>query len=236
MEKGGAKNSTPIKPPESSTMTHEESEDIHNQLSNLENQFKELSDRSVTNVDLVNTQRQIEINMENMDQRWNIWNRKMDQKMEYMEQKMVARLIQTLDERLPKSDNVTEGTHENKGSIHVEQPSINKHIPGGFNSNIGANHGWVPKGIHFPKVELRKFDGTYVFTWVNQIEQYFELHNIMDDKQMISLATLYFETKPYQWYQWVVKRKPHSYHYTWGLFTRDLEAQYGKVWEQDYFS
>jgi hypothetical protein len=30
--------------------------------------------------------------------------------------------------------------------------------------------------------------------------------------------------------------KPPLYHYTWGLFTRDLEGQYGKVWEQDYFS
>jgi hypothetical protein len=91
------------------------------------------------------------------------------------------------------------------------------------------------KGINFPKVELRNFDGTNVFTWVNQIEKYFELHNIMDDKKIISLETLYFETNPYQWYQWVVKRKPHSYNYTWGLFTRDLEAKYGKVWEQDYF-
>jgi hypothetical protein len=50
---------------------------------------------------------------------------------------------------------------------------------------------------------------------------------------MISLASLYFETKPYQW---VVKRKSRSYHYTWGLFSRDLEAQYGKVWERDYFA
>jgi hypothetical protein len=40
MAKGGAKNSTPIKPPESSTMTYEESEYIHNQISNLENQFR----------------------------------------------------------------------------------------------------------------------------------------------------------------------------------------------------
>jgi hypothetical protein len=29
---------------------------------------------------------------------------------------------------------------------------------------------------------------------------------------------------------------PPLYHYTWGLFTRYLEAQYGKVWEYDYFS
>jgi hypothetical protein len=85
-------------------------------------------------------------------------------------------------------------------------------------------------------VELRKFDETKVFTSVNQIEQYFELHNIMDDKKRIHIATLNFENKPYQWYQWVVKRNPPSYHYTWGLFTRDAEAQYGKVYEHYYFN
>jgi hypothetical protein len=69
---------------------------------------------------------------------------------------------------------------------------------------------------------------------VSQIEQYFEQHNIMDDKKRIHIETLNFEIKPYQWYQWVVKRKPPLYHYTWGLFTRDLEAQYGKVWERDF--
>jgi hypothetical protein len=71
---------------------------------------------------------------------------------------------------------------------------------------------------------------------VNQVEKHFEMYNVMENKQRISLETLYFETKPHQWNQWVVKRKPHSYHYTWDLFTRDLEAQYGKVWEQYYFS
>jgi hypothetical protein len=58
----------------------------------------------------------------------------------------------------------------------------------------------------------------------------------MDDSKRIFLTRLNFETKPYQWYQWVVKRKPHYYNYTWSLFTKYLEAQYGKVWEQDYFS
>jgi hypothetical protein len=58
----------------------------------------------------------------------------------------------------------------------------------------------------------------------------------MDDKKRIHIETLNFEIKPYQWYQWIVKRHPPLYHYTWGLFTRDLEEQYGEVWEQDYFS
>jgi hypothetical protein len=38
--------------------------------------------------------------------------------------------------------------------------------------------------VNLPQVELRKFDGTKVFTWVNQIEKHFELHNIMDDKNV----------------------------------------------------
>ena len=75
-----------------------------------------------------------------------------------------------------------------------------------------------------------------MFTWVNQIEEYFELHNIMDDKQRVSLDTMYFEIKPCQWYQWVVKRNFPSYHYNWRLFTRYLEDQYGKFLERYYFS
>jgi hypothetical protein len=71
---------------------------------------------------------------------------------------------------------------------------------------------------------------------VNQIEKYFELHNIMNDKKTIHIETLNFDIKPYQWYQWVVKRTPQFYNYTWGTFTRDSKAQYGKVWEHDYFN
>lgn len=37
-------------------------------------------------------------------------------------------LIHTLDERLPKSDNVTQGTHENRDGTQVE-PSMINHIP-----------------------------------------------------------------------------------------------------------
>jgi hypothetical protein len=70
---------------------------------------------------------------------------------------------------------------------------------------------------------------------MNQIDLYFELQNIMDDKQRIHITTLNFEIKPYEWYQWVVKRNLHSYNYTWGLFTRELEVKYRKVWEHDYF-
>ena len=93
-----------------------------------------------------------------------------------------------------------QGTHENKGNIHVEKTNNNKPFSTSeSNSNNEINYGGGHK-FNFPKMELKKFDGTKVFTWLNQMEQYFELHNIMDDKKMIHIATLNFETKPYQWY------------------------------------
>jgi hypothetical protein len=81
--------------------------------------------------------------------------------------------MQALDKICPKRDNVVQGTHVKKvdTKIQVELHPMKNWIPGGFNSDIAANHGWVPKGIHSPKVELRNFDGTCVFKWVNQIKQ-----------------------------------------------------------------
>jgi hypothetical protein len=51
------------------------------------------------------------------------------------------------------------GTHENKGSIHVEELVDNKQFSSGVNSNSGVNYGGVLK-FKFPKIELNKFYGT----------------------------------------------------------------------------
>jgi hypothetical protein len=76
---------------------------------------------------------------------------------------MEQKIIESLNGRLPKIDKVFEGTHENKGSIQVEKLSNDKTFPGGFNSNSGVTYRWFPKGVNFPKVELKKFDGTNIF-------------------------------------------------------------------------
>jgi hypothetical protein len=118
----------------------------------------------------------------------------MDGKSEQMENT----ILEALNGRFPKIDKVFEGTHENKGSIKVEHFFNNKKFSGGLNSNIGVTYGWSPKRVNLSTVELRKFDGTKVFTCVNQIEKYFELYYIMDDKQKTHIKTLNFEIKPYK--------------------------------------
>jgi len=88
--------------------------------------------------------------MENkMDENREHMENKMDEKMEY---KLVTKIIQTLDGRLPKSDIVTKETHENKGNIHVEQCSSNKNFSSGLNSNSGVTYGYVLRVWNFPRL------------------------------------------------------------------------------------
>ena len=69
------------------------------------------------------------------------------------------------------------GTHENKGGIS-------------FQLRIYV---WkVSKDGNLPKAELNNFDGVENFTQVNQVENYFEMYNIVDDKQNIHVGTLKF--------------------------------------------
>jgi alanyl-tRNA synthetase len=100
---------------------------------------------------------EMQINMQQMEQNMGEnMEKMMDKKMEEFQNS----ILQTLDGRIPKSDTVT---HENKGSIHVEQPVSNKKFSSGFNSNSGVNYGGDPK-FKFPKIELNKFDVTKVFS------------------------------------------------------------------------
>jgi len=54
------KKTSPIKPPESSSMNHEENEEIQNQLSKLNSQIDELNIRSMKKVGLMKTQIEME--------------------------------------------------------------------------------------------------------------------------------------------------------------------------------
>ena len=48
----------------------------------------------------------------------------------------MVKLIQNLEENLPKGDDVTQGTHEDKDSVHVDRPFVNKDTLRGFDSNM----------------------------------------------------------------------------------------------------
>ena len=141
------KNATPVKPPEGSTMIHEESEYMSFRVSQLEKIFKGM----VKTLDLYNLEKRIE--------------KKLEENMERM-----INLLKHTEEKIPNGDNVGQGTHDDRNSSHFEQPSFSKHTPGGFDSNTGSNQGWFPRGIQLPKIDMRKFDGKDPITWIFQME------------------------------------------------------------------
>ena len=71
----------------------------------------------------------------------------------------MGRIILILEEKLPKGG-------ENKDNVHVELPFITKYILGGFDSITWDKNGWFPKGIHIPKIYMRKSNGNDPITWI----------------------------------------------------------------------
>jgi hypothetical protein len=87
----------------------------------------------------------------------------MDTKMDGLKGEIMERMKNFLIERTPKSENVS---HE----IHDED--TRKMNQEWRNSNFGL------RTNHVPKIDMRKFDGKDPITWILQMEQLFDLHNV----------------------------------------------------------
>ena len=55
-----------------------------------------------------------------------------------------------------------------------------------------------------PKLELSKFNGDTKqnVAWINKAEEFFSIHNIIVDKEMIKYASMQLEEQAYNWYMW----------------------------------
>ena len=127
------KNATPMKPPEGSTMIHEESEDMSFRVSQLEKNFKGM----VKTLDLYNMENKLEESMEtnmgNLEKNMGNMEKKLEESME-----IIVNLMQHLEEKIHNDDKVGQGTHDERNSSHIEKQSFSKSTPGGFDSNTGT--------------------------------------------------------------------------------------------------
>jgi hypothetical protein len=109
---------------------------------------------------------------------------KLDTKMDSMEAKIMEVSKNFVTEKTPESENAS---HE----IHNEETrKVNQEWR---NSNFGL------KTNHVPKIDMRKFDGKDPITWILQMEQFFDLHNV-PPTQKVRIASLYLEPNQFVWY------------------------------------
>ena len=74
-------------------------------------------------------------------------------------------LSKLIQEMIPNDKNIVEETHYQKRII------FNRDF---IKSNVGLNT------HHIPNIDMRKFDGKDLVTWILQMEQYFDLNNVQN--------------------------------------------------------
>ena len=106
-------------------------------------------------------------------------------------QKSMKTLETILLQRIPNMDMEIQGNHENNKNNGVEIQSHMRSIlsqQGSTNIEF-QNHSLLqdrhhqslnatPRNYFIPKIDTRKFDGKDPITWIFQMEQYFDLHQV----------------------------------------------------------
>jgi len=49
-----------------------------------------------------------------------------------------------------------------------------------------------------PKLDMHKFDGSHPTTWIAQMEQYFNLNNILNNESQLMVGSMYLENERWQ--------------------------------------
>ena len=104
-------------------------------------------------------------------------------------------------------------------------------------NEINVNHDFIDsivgfKTDHVPKIDMRKFDGKDHRTWILEMEQFFDLHNVQNT-QKLCIATLYLEPNQFVKYQWLCSCKQIV---TWAIFMEEMIAHYENTKSNTFFS
>ena len=81
-------------------------------------------------------------------------------------------------------------------------------------------------------MDIRKFDGKDLVTWILQMEKYFDLNNVQNT-QKVRIAPLYLEQNTFVWYRWLCFYKKIV---TWSIFTKEMIAHYEDTKRNTFFS
>ena len=179
---------TPSKEPESSTMTHEEEEEMLYDISKLQEQVQQVSLaqkateskmdglRKDVEAKMDGLKKGVEAKMDGMEAKVNGMDAKIDVLDDKMEE-LTLNMNKLLQGMVTNGEKVLKETHdENKRNVNHDS----------IDSNVGS------KTYHIPRIDMRKFDGKDPATWILQMEQFFDLNNVRNT-QKVRMATLYLE-------------------------------------------
>jgi len=172
---------TPSKEPESSSMTHEEEEEMVHDISKLQEQVKQMSrSQKLTDAKINGVEAKIngvEAKMNGMEAKMDNLKIDLNTNLKTRMADLKTDLTNFLQEILTNGEKVVKETHdENKRNVNHDS----------IDANVGS------KTHHIPKIDMRKFDGKDPVNWILQMEQYFDLHGVQL-LQKVCIASSYLE-------------------------------------------
>ena len=154
--------STPNKSLENPNWTLDEGEEMHRDLNELQKKMDSMEAKLMDSIEA-----KLDTKMDSMeaklDTKMDSMEAKLDTKIDSMEAKIMEVLKNFVTEKTPKSENASHEIHD------VDTRKVNQEWR---NSKFGL------KTNHVPKIDMRKFDGKDPITWILQMEQFFNLHNV----------------------------------------------------------
>jgi gas vesicle protein len=168
----------PNKPPENPNWTLDEGEEMRRDINDLQKKI-------VTKDELQEMRDSMDTKMDSMEAKMDSIEAKLDTKMDGLKGEIMEVLRNFVIEKTPKSENASHEIHD-EDTRKVSQEWRN--------SNFGL------KTNHVPKIDMRKFDGKDPITWILQMEQFFDLHDVTHT-QKVRIASLYLEPNQFVWYR-----------------------------------
>jgi hypothetical protein len=196
--------STPNKPLENPTSTLDEGEEMRRDINELQNKMDSMESK------MNSMEAKLDTKMDSMEA-------KLDTKIDGLKGEIMEVLKIFVTEKTPEIENASHEIHD------VDTRKVNQEWR---NSNFGL------KTNHVPKIDMRKFDGKDPITWILQMEQFFDLHNV-PHTQKVRISSLYLEPNQFVWYRWLCSRKSLV---TWTIFTEEMIAHYEDTRRNTFFS
>jgi len=119
-----------------------------------------------------------------------------------MANERIDKLEQTLQSIQSQLDRLSLLISKGKEEAHEEAYNGNGHSEGesSHSPHIWGTHQQSRQGP--PKLDMHKFDGYHPAAWIAQMEQYFNLNNILDDETQLMVGSMYLDNERWQWWEW----------------------------------
>jgi exonuclease VII large subunit len=150
--------STPNKPPENPTWTLDEGEEMRRDINELQNKMDSMEAKLMDSMEA-----KLDTKMDSMESKLDTKIDGLKGEIDGLKGEIMEALKNFMTEKTPESENASHEIHD------VDTRKVNQEWR---NSNFGL------KTNHVPKIDMRKFDGKDPVTWILQMEQFFDLHNV----------------------------------------------------------